>query len=237
MRVSVILGRWSAFYLLLAILAGAVPVHADLYAAAKAGDLAAVRAQLTAAPDTLNTWAPGQFAPLDAAVLHGHREVAEALLAAGAQLSATGDFVPPLQFAVWAGDVEMTTLLLDHGAVIDAPDGRGLTPLHLAAWRGNLPLVKLLLAHGANVETGDKRTWTALHFAAWSGQTEVVSLLVQHGPISTRIPWMAGRRSTWPPRRGTLNGESVARAESRYRHAGCSGADAAHVCARPASME
>jgi ankyrin repeat protein len=65
----------------------------------------------------------------------------------------------PLHMTVIAGDVELTRLLLEHGAdpnIRDrAPPTRrprpdGFTPLHHAAAAGNTELMDLLSQHGAN---------------------------------------------------------------------------------------
>jgi len=58
-----------------------------------------------------------------------------------------------LHFACIYGNVPMVTMLLQHGANIQAQANldNGYTPLHFACWSGNLELVKLLLLKGANV--------------------------------------------------------------------------------------
>jgi ankyrin repeat protein len=83
---------------------------------------------------------------------------------------ADADGQSPLHWAVTAGDVEMTRLLLMTGAAVNARDRQGVTPL-LAAVEGGVPdLVALLLAHGADVGVADITSWRALHLAAAGGR-------------------------------------------------------------------
>jgi len=66
----------------------------------------------------------------------------------------------PLHMTAAAGDVELTRLLLEHGADPNLRDGPpptrslrrpyGSTPLHYAAAAGNAELMELLEQHGAN---------------------------------------------------------------------------------------
>jgi hypothetical protein len=107
--------------------------------------------------------------------------------------------------------LEITTLLLDHGANPNAMDKNWRTPLMAAAFTGNDKVVKILIAHKANVNIGsrfgntalmearglsvvkqlisagspvnDKNVngRTALHWAAWRGDPEVVKALVEAG--------------------------------------------------------
>mmetsp|Transcript_29321 Transcript_29321/g.31994 ORF Transcript_29321/g.31994 Transcript_29321/m.31994 type:complete len:255 (-) Transcript_29321:118-882(-) len=57
----------------------------------------------------------------------------------------------PLHYAADRGNVEITTLLLNKGALIDAVDSEGQTPLMLAVVCENEAVVKLLLERGADV--------------------------------------------------------------------------------------
>ncbi len=82
------------------------------------------------------------------------KEIAEALLAAGADVNGRSSLQgrTPLHTAAWRGEDELLELLLAHGADINAKDSNGATPLDMAlfqdvASRGKTAAV--LLAHGA----------------------------------------------------------------------------------------
>ena len=51
----------------------------------------------------------------------------------------------PLHCAALGGHVEVTRLLIDAGADLEAANNNGDRPLHLAAGAGNLEVLKLLL--------------------------------------------------------------------------------------------
>ena len=60
---------------------------------------------------------------------------------------------------------EMTKVLLEHGADVDARDSALNTPLHLAAWNGNAEAAKLLLESGAKIDAAGKFGHTPLKTA------------------------------------------------------------------------
>lgn len=60
-----------------------------------------------------------------------------------------------LHYAAAGGSVEITRLLLDQDAAIDALSPSGMTPLMLAAREGQEDAVKLLLARGADASLKD----------------------------------------------------------------------------------
>ncbi|CEP01139.1 hypothetical protein PBRA_008451 [Plasmodiophora brassicae] len=60
----------------------------------------------------------------------------------------------------------IVTLLIDHGADVDAVDGGGSTPLHYAAQYGRTDIVEELLKSGANINRQNKQGRTPLHEAA-----------------------------------------------------------------------
>lgn len=78
-------------------------------------------------------------------------------------------------------DLEIATLLIRHGALVDGEDPMRRTALHHAAAIGNAPLVDLLARNGANVNRMGGLHRTALHAAAVSGHFAAVKALVVHG--------------------------------------------------------
>ncbi|KPJ02272.1 Tankyrase-1 [Papilio xuthus] len=106
---------------------------------------------------------------------YNNLEVAEALLEAGAAVSARdkGGLVP-LHNAASYGHLELAALLLRAGTPPNAADRWGFTPLHEAAHKARTQLCALLLAHGADPFLKNQEGQTALELA---GADDVRSLL------------------------------------------------------------
>ncbi|HET6248338.1 MAG TPA: ankyrin repeat domain-containing protein [Tepidisphaeraceae bacterium] len=156
-----------------------------LHYAARNGDLPMVRfllenhAQVMAGDSTGNT--PLHFA--------ANKAVAEALVAAGADVNARGNCgETPLHRARTR---EVAEVLLAHGAnVMDRADdifaaasvgkGKWNTPLHTQAGEGSLEVVALLIERGADVNALSKGS-TPLYWAAVYGRTDIVDLLIAKG--------------------------------------------------------
>ncbi|KFY11402.1 hypothetical protein V492_04483 [Pseudogymnoascus sp. VKM F-4246] len=83
-----------------------------------------------------------------------------------------------LHFAVAYEKAEIVTILLHHGANVDAVDSHGQTSLHLASMKGEVGIVRVLLQHNLNLEAIDSVGATASHKAAASGHLDIVRLLV-----------------------------------------------------------
>ncbi|KFY46227.1 hypothetical protein V494_00549 [Pseudogymnoascus sp. VKM F-4513 (FW-928)] len=83
-----------------------------------------------------------------------------------------------LHFAVAYEKAEIVTILLHHGANINAVDSHGQTSLHLASMKGTVGIVRVLLQHSINLEAIDSVGATASHKAAASGHLDIVRLLV-----------------------------------------------------------
>jgi ankyrin repeat protein len=151
--------------------------------AAAAGDIETVRNLLEVDPVLVHSHTRDGWTPLHLATHFGHGQVAEALLACGADVHvrATNDLgTTPLLWAVMGQDVVAVTLLLDHGADVNVTTTAGSTPLHKAAVLGNVALVRLLLARGAYVNARNSGGQTPLTHALFKGHTEVVALLQEY---------------------------------------------------------
>jgi ankyrin repeat protein len=85
--------------------------------------------------------------------------------------------------------IEVTCVLLAHGADVNAQQNGGATPLYMAASWGNLEVVKLLLAHGADINIPTKSEYTPLHEAAQGGKVEIVELLLANGAEVNAQTW------------------------------------------------
>ncbi|KAM3178881.1 hypothetical protein ACTXT7_001711 [Hymenolepis weldensis] len=134
--------------------------------AAKRGNLMKIQRLIT--PDNINCrdTAGRNSTPLHLAAGYNNLEVAEFLLAAGADVNAQdkGGLIP-LHNASSYGHVDVAALLIRHGTSVNAVDKWGYTPLHEAAQKGRTQLCSLLLAHGANSLTRNEEGQTPLDLA------------------------------------------------------------------------
>jgi ankyrin repeat protein len=155
--------------------------------------------------------ASGLLTPLMFAAREGDLESARILVAAGADVNAIdGDGKDVLGLAIFNGNYELASLLIDQHAKVNQADAQGFTPLFWAVDRRNmetppnfpwmvttdpLPLIQKLLDAGANpnalvnntprarMRDGSPRIVyaTALMRAAFSGDLELVKLLLARG--------------------------------------------------------
>ncbi len=121
---------------------------------------------------------------LQEAAAHGHVDVVELLLAAGADVNRAGRHDrTALHVAASCGARNVVWVLCAAGARSDRPDDFGLTPLHIAA-QENLPLVLDLLLHWrgdhGQPDLNARTAWgtTPLHEAAAAGATRSVEWLL-----------------------------------------------------------
>ena len=97
------------------------------------------------------------------------------------------DKTTPLHSAAFNGRLEITQVLLDHGASANEKDELGETPLHRVS-QGEyesqdhgVGVARLLLEHNADVHAPNKCDNTALHLAAWCGRLEIAQVLLDNG--------------------------------------------------------
>jgi ankyrin repeat protein len=163
------------------------------------------------APNQPEQHASGLLTPLMFAAREGDLESAKLLVAAGAQINATGgDGKDALSLAIFNGSYDVASFLVDNKANVNQHDAQKFTPLFWAVDHRNmetapnfpwvvttdpLPLIKKLLEAGADpnflinntprarMREGSPRIVfaTALMRAAFSGDIELVKLLLAHG--------------------------------------------------------
>jgi uncharacterized protein len=153
----------------------------------------------------------GLLTPLMFAAREGDMASARILVAAGADVNAIdGDGKNPLGLAIFSGNYDLASFLIDNHSNVNQPDAQNFAPLYWAVDRRNmetapdfpwmvtkdpLPLVKKLLDAGADpnflinntprnrMREGSPRITyaTVIHRAAFAGDLELVKLLLQYG--------------------------------------------------------
>lgn len=144
------------YLLLLFILAFSVPaVYAQtekeerLYIAIATNDTANVRLVLAEGADAGATIKMNRggahLTMLVAAVMNGNAAVVRELLARKPNLEKKDSFgSTPLMYAAGAGNLEITKMLIDAGADVNADDGKGLTVLKAAQDSKNAEVIALI---------------------------------------------------------------------------------------------
>ena len=159
--------------------------RASFFEACALGLVEHVRGQLRENSAIVGQWSHDGWPPLHLAVFFGHREIAEALLAAGADVRAVARN-SEANLAINAAAAgqraerrpEIVRLLIARGSPVDGRGSpAGHTPLHEAAFNGDLALVRLLLDSGADRSIRTAEGDTPLDIATKHKRTEVVRLL------------------------------------------------------------
>ena len=177
--------------------------------AATQGDVAKVKEMLQADPSLAQSKDENGLSVVLKATYYGKRDVVEALLASGVELSifeavATGqtdrvrtlieqdpalvnsyspDGFAPLGLAAFFGHEEIVDVLLAAGAEVSAPsrEAMKLTPLASALATGQNQIARTLIEHGAHVNAKGDQDVTPLHTAAARGNIEAANFLLEHG--------------------------------------------------------
>ena len=146
-----------------------------LYLAARDKSMKAAAALMTWPKIEVEARTASDESPLMIAALNGTTDLAQQLIAKGADVNKTG--WAPLHYAATRGHLQMISLLLDKYAYIDAASPNGTTPLMMAAFYGTPPAVKLLLEAGADPLLKNSQGLTAIDFAQKNNRADSAELI------------------------------------------------------------
>jgi serine/threonine protein kinase len=91
-------------------------------------------------------------------------------------------FITPLLLAASLNRKDMTEILLERGAEVNAKDSLGRTALHVAVSRRHSEVAELLLTEGADANVKDvEHGWAPLHAAAYNGDSKTAESLIANG--------------------------------------------------------
>ena len=162
---------------------GKSPAGRRLFAAVRRGNVAEVEGAL-AQGASVNEGAPYRKTPLHVAAWLGHRQVAEALIARGANVDALSGILmssaTPVYWAARNGHTDVCEILVANGADVTGGERRR-TPLHGAAEFGHPGTCEFFVNHGMNVEVRNRHGMTPLMLAAYNGRKRACELLLAKG--------------------------------------------------------
>ena len=155
-------------------------VELDIFAACAAGAKDRVLELIGENAELVNAYSPDGWTPLHLACFFGQPDVAEALIAQGADVRAQARNPTrnaPLHAAAAGRNKDTVRALLEHGADVNARQEGGWTALHAASQNGDVEMVRLLIAGGADVQIRAENQQNALDLALTKGHQAVVEVL------------------------------------------------------------
>lgn len=169
------------------------PIHD----AARKGDMKKVQEILASDPKAVNAQDKNGDTPLHQAALHSQYKVAEALIAAGANVNAKNSYEPFKpedlgQFLSSSNHADPVKLLHSDTSRTDAANthqvsaqdfaNNGYTPLDLAVFASDhSKMIQLLVGHGADVNLRGITGTTPLYWAILRDQKDDEKFLLDHG--------------------------------------------------------
>jgi len=156
----------------------------DLWQSVTSNNVQEVRRLLDggANPNAISDKVKDAASPLQAAAALGSLDVADLLIAKGANVNSRDNYQwTPLHLAAVRGHANMAEFLLSKGAQIEAKGFDGSTPLALALQQDNSEVVMLLVAKGANVNAKRNGGETPLMIATNNSDLPLATALLDHG--------------------------------------------------------
>jgi ankyrin repeat protein len=159
-------------------------VELDIFAASMAGVRERVVELLAGDRGLVNSYSHDGWTPLHLAAFFGKPEIAEILLANGADVHARSTNAmqnTPLHAAVAGKKSTVASILIGHSADVNARQHGGWTALHAAAQSDDFELAMLLISQGADVKARADNHQSPLDLALTKGHAAIVQLLEEHG--------------------------------------------------------
>lgn len=123
----------------------------------------------------LEQQAPNGNTALMMAAFKRNRAAVEALLARGAAVNRAG--WAPLHYAAAGGDADITRILIDRGAALNARAVAGITPLMMAAREGQEEAVAVLLRAGADARLTNSEGLNAAQVAEKADKPRIAAAI------------------------------------------------------------
>lgn len=137
-------------------------------------------------------WDTNCFTILAIAAFSGAKTIVEFLINKKAQINQM-DLInsrTALHWAVASRNYEISKMLIEAGAHVNALDRDSVSPLILAASSGELAIVQLLIRKGALVSQCDRMNSSALHYACMRLHVSIARELIIHGCVlNTNTPY------------------------------------------------
>lgn len=154
----------------------------DIHKAAGQGDLVKIKEILEKNNELLNTKDVQGNTPLLIAVNSGQKEVAEFLIAMGADLNSSNTYkYTPLHYSILRRHFDIAEMLIKAGADPNIPNVWGYTPLHTCAGRNFLKEAEFLIKNKAGINTRNNIGETPLFAAVEFEHKDMILLLVKNG--------------------------------------------------------
>jgi ankyrin repeat protein len=156
----------------------------NIFEACAVGEINKVKELIKSQPDLINAYSADGFQPLGLAAFFGQADVVEFLVSKGANVNSASNNkmrVMPLHSSVASQDLAISTLLLKHGADVNAIQADDFTPLHEAAQNGQIEMVELILKYKPDLNARKTDGKTALAIAIEYKHEDIAELLRRHG--------------------------------------------------------